>query len=345
MRNISLGLEDYFMIIATCMVTVSTVVVILSMTPILTVTTEITCSQNLRSAVTNGGVGLHATQVTLSDIEFNLKMIIVCQALYGTGLALVKTSMMILYHKLFGTKSSMRIAIYATGAIVWAWALSIILESFFLCHPVEYNWNPMLQGGGCGNRNAAFVVAGVLNMFTDLLVMSLPIPYIWKLQLPVGRRIGLSVAFSLGLFVSAISMVRVVSLMHINFKDVTYTLPIPLMWSIVEEQLAIVTANLPLLRRVFSSLLSGNWLGSSSGGMGTPSGEINGVKRSTQNYSLTRVDVGANRSVITSHNTNSPNLNNTRWSDDGQSDTELAANGMPPDGIQMWKEFRVDSNR
>ncbi|KAJ5653790.1 hypothetical protein N7490_000793 [Penicillium lividum] len=260
--------------------------------------------------------------VTLSDVKFKLKMIIVCQALYGTGLALVKTSMMILYHKLFGTKSSMRIAIYATSAIVWAWALSIILESFLLCHPVEYNWNPMLQGGGCGNRNAAFVVAGVLNMVTDILVMSLPIP------------------------VSAISMVRVVSLMHVNFNDVTYTLPIPLMWSIVEEQLAIVAANLPLLHRVFSSMLPGNWLGSSSDGMGAPSGEINSKKRSKQNYSLTRMDVGANRSVITSHNTNSPNRNHTRWSDDdGQSDTELAANGMPPDGIQIWKVFRVDSNR
>lgn len=126
-------------------------------------------------------------------------MIIVCQILYGIGLSLVKTSMMALYIKLFGTKSSIRIAIYVTGAIVWAWGLSIILESFLICQPIEFNWNPMLPGGECGNRNAAFVVAGVLNMVTDLMVMSLPIPYIWNLQLPVGRKIGLSVAFSLGL--------------------------------------------------------------------------------------------------------------------------------------------------
>ena len=126
-------------------------------------------------------------------------MIIVCQVLYAIGLALVKTSMMVLYHKLFGTKSSMRIAIYVTGTIVWAWAMSIILESFLLCHPVAFNWNPTLPEGGCGNRNAAFVVAGVLNMVTDFMVMLLPIPYIWKLQLPVGRKIGLSVAFSIGL--------------------------------------------------------------------------------------------------------------------------------------------------
>lgn len=126
-------------------------------------------------------------------------MIIVCQCLYGVGLALVKTSMMILYYKLFGTKESMRVAIYATGAIVWLWALSIVLESFLICQPIPYNWNPTIPGGGCGNRNAAFVVAGVLNMVTDLMVMALPIPYIIKLQLPIGRKVGLIVAFSLGL--------------------------------------------------------------------------------------------------------------------------------------------------
>lgn len=127
------------------------------------------------------------------------QMIIVCQILYGIGLSLVKTSMMALYLKLFGTKASIRTAIYVTGAIVWAWGLSIVLESFLICQPIEFNWNPTLPGGKCGNRNAAFVVAGVLNMVTDLMVMSLPIPYIWNLQLRVGRKIGLSVAFSLGL--------------------------------------------------------------------------------------------------------------------------------------------------
>ncbi|KAJ5787104.1 hypothetical protein N7457_002094 [Penicillium paradoxum] len=255
--------------------------------------------------------------------------------------------MMVLYHKLFGTKRTMQIAIYTTLAIVWAWGLSIILESFLICQPVEFNWNPMLPGGGCGNRNAAFVVAGVLNMVTDLMVMSLPIPYIWQLQLPIGRKVGLSMAFSLGFFVSAISMVRVVSLMRIDFDDVTYTLPIPLMWSMVEQQLAIVAANLPLLRRVFSAVVPGSWLASFSRGTATVSGDMGSKNRLEQNYCLTRMNVRANKSAGKLESTKSPRYNvQSKWSDDdGQSDTELAVHGMPPDGIHMWKGFRVDSAR
>jgi hypothetical protein len=36
-----------------------------------------------------------------------------------------------------------------------------------------------------------------------------------------------------------------VALREINFKDLTYTLIKPLLWSIVETQLAIVIVNLP----------------------------------------------------------------------------------------------------
>ncbi|KAJ5216562.1 uncharacterized protein N7498_002969 [Penicillium cinerascens] len=319
MRNISLGLDDYFMLVAMSMVIVSSIVVILAVT-------KGGVGHHAITMEGKGGLGPHTTYVSFADIEFVLKMIIICQALYGVGLALVKTSMMILYYKLFGSKPTMRIAIYVTGAIVWAWALSIVLESFLLCQPIEFNWNPTLPGGKCGNRNVAFVVAGVLNMVTDLMVMSLPIPYIWKLQLPVGRKVGLTAAFTLGLFVSAISMVRVVSLMHINFADVTYTLPIPLMWSIVEEQVAIVAGNLPFLRRVFSVVLPASWLGSSRRATAGSSKRSENISERTNNKDQT--------------------TETTRWSDDGidgRSDTELASNGAAPDGIQTWKDFRFES--
>lgn len=150
--------------------------------------------------------------------------------------------------------------------------------------------------------------------------------------------------------VSAISMVRVVSLLHINFGDVTYTLPLPLMWSIVEEQIAIVAGNLPLLRRVFSMVFPARWLASSRRGTTGASKGFSGRQRSTQNYSLTRMDVGTNNSEIASERTKNKGQTSqiTRWSDDGidgRSDTELASNAAAPDGIRMWKDFRVESTK
>ncbi|KAL4793036.1 hypothetical protein BDV19DRAFT_367248 [Aspergillus venezuelensis] len=320
-RKVSLGLDDYLMLVAIWFIIASTILVI--------------------TTVTHGGVGLHVNEVDREDLIYTMKMIIPMQSLYGVGLSLIKTSLMVLYYRLFGTKRSIRIAIYITGAVVWAWGFSIVLESFLLCHPVEFNYNPFLPGGKCGNRNAAFVVAGVLNMITDFMVMLLPVPYIWKLQLPLGRKIGLVVTFCLGLFVTAISMVRVFSLINIDFADATYTLPMPLMWSIVEEQLAIVAANLPILRHVFATILPHGWMGSSRR-RGTGSEGRYQSSGNQQKYSLTRMDKGVNKSDISSPRVKPVGNQTSSYTDDDRSETGLAVNGALPSGIQVSKDFRVN---
>ncbi|KAL3478514.1 hypothetical protein BJX99DRAFT_269193 [Aspergillus californicus] len=267
-------------------------------------------------------------------------MIIPMQALYGVGLSLVKPSLMVLYYRLFGTKKSIRIAIYTTAVIVWAWGFSIVLESFLLCKPIEFNYNPFLPGGTCGNRNAAFVAAGILNMITDFMVMLLPVPYIWRLQLPLGRKIGLLVTFCLGLLVSAISMVRVFTLLSIDFTDATYTLPMSLIWIIVEEELAIVAANLPTLRPPFTMILPRGWMGSSrrkdrTSGRDERSGQ-------QHKYSLTRMDGGENKSIVSSSARLTTRPGRSEWSDDGRSETNLALGAVPPDGIKIYTQFRVN---
>jgi hypothetical protein len=105
---------------------------------------------------------------------------------------------MLFYFRIFGSKRSFRISIFVTMTIVWMWAASVILETFLLCRPLAYNWDISIPGT-CGNRNATYVVAGTLNLITDLMVMALPIPHIWKLQLTLAKKVALCGVFSLGL--------------------------------------------------------------------------------------------------------------------------------------------------
>ncbi|KAL4871487.1 hypothetical protein BDV12DRAFT_194253 [Aspergillus spectabilis] len=217
------------------------------------------------TTVTHGGVGLHIEQVDPEDLIYTMKTDDYPAAIPLRHRPLAnQTSLMGLHHRLFGNKRSLRIAIYITGVIVWGWGFTIVLESFLLCKPIQFIYNPFLpEGGTCGNRNATFVVAVFLNMVTDFMAMLLPVPYIWNLQLPIGRKIRLIVTICPGLFVSAVSMVRVFSLISIDFADAAYSFPMPLLWSIIEEQLSIVAANLPILRHVFATILPHSWMGSS----------------------------------------------------------------------------------
>ena len=82
--------------------------------------------------------------------------------------------------------------------IVFGWWLSVILEEFLLCRPFAFNWNRGIIGGTCGDLEAAYIAAGVINLCTDLIVLCLPIPMLWGLQLPLQTRIALLGVFGVG---------------------------------------------------------------------------------------------------------------------------------------------------
>ena len=52
------------------------------------------------------------------------------------------------------------------------------------------NWNPTIPGH-CASYNVAFVTIGIFNMITDLIIMLLPIPFLRKIQMAIGIKIGL----------------------------------------------------------------------------------------------------------------------------------------------------------
>ncbi|KAL4806820.1 hypothetical protein BDV18DRAFT_159989 [Aspergillus unguis] len=204
-----------------------------------------------------GGAGRPVTEVDKASVVVTLKTILPLEALYGIVMSLVKTSIMLFYLSIFGTKRSFRISTTITMVIVWLWAISVILETMLLCRPLAYNWDTTIPGGKCGNRNATYVVAGTLNLVTDLMVMLLPVPHIWTLKLNLAKKIALTSVFCMGLFVSAVSIIRLVALMAIDFNDITSSVQMGVCWTVLEPELAIICANMPLMRPILSRIFPG----------------------------------------------------------------------------------------
>ena len=68
---------------------------------------------------------------------------------------------------------------------------------WFFCRPVSYFWNKE-QEGKCMNTFSYYMACAALNVFTDLVILILPIPTVWSLQLPKRQRLVLIGIFSLG---------------------------------------------------------------------------------------------------------------------------------------------------
>jgi hypothetical protein len=91
------------------------------------------------------------------------------------------------------------------------------------CLPIAYFWDKTIKGGHC-IPNALINIGmtnGVLSFAGDLVILSLPIPMVWKLQINNRRKMALSGMFLLGGFVCLTSILRFVALAKINVKDIT----------------------------------------------------------------------------------------------------------------------------
>ena len=52
--------------------------------------------------------------------------------------------------------------------------------------------------GTCINKGAVYISTASLNAITDMALLIMPIPVIWKLQLPKLQKIGLIAMFGVG---------------------------------------------------------------------------------------------------------------------------------------------------
>ena len=85
-------------------------------------------------------------------------------------------------------------------------ASSIIVFYFFdtifmiaISVPRERIWNLLLvDTGHCFKHNAAYMATGIFNVLSDFAILILPMVPIWKLDMPLKRKIMMIAVFATG---------------------------------------------------------------------------------------------------------------------------------------------------
>lgn len=119
------------------------------------------------------------------------------QLVYILNAVLTKSSLLLLYHRIFGVVRGVRWALWATGAMVIAWSIANTFGVIFGCWPIAKIWDPSLPGK-CINMGAFGRWTGVANLLIDVLILCLPYPMAWRLQTSVRQKVILSGIFLLG---------------------------------------------------------------------------------------------------------------------------------------------------
>ncbi|RYP89230.1 hypothetical protein DL769_000154 [Monosporascus sp. CRB-8-3] len=195
------------------------------------------------------GVGIHIEQVPMGDVVMQAKFLLVAQLLYAFNLVWTKLSILMMYYRIFRF-SYFKQAAYAIGAFIISWVICITFLFIFICVPVQKVWAPDMPGR-CINQVGTWIANAASTILSDLAILILPMPAIWKLQLRQADKIALSVAFGLGFFVVFASAYRFTVLFLYSALDPSYTLAPTVGWTAIEMSAGIVSACLPTMVPAF----------------------------------------------------------------------------------------------
>lgn len=142
------------------------------------------------------GLGKHLLAVPDYGHKY-LKTLFIMETLHTTALAILKISVLLFYHRLFGIDRKFTICLKLVAGLVIAWWLAIELTTILQCQPVARFWNYRLEGV-CIDLIAFTEGAAIPNVVTDVLILLLPQPIIWKLHLSWSTRLCLCGVFLIG---------------------------------------------------------------------------------------------------------------------------------------------------
>ncbi|KAH9906196.1 hypothetical protein F4778DRAFT_636139 [Xylariomycetidae sp. FL2044] len=192
-----------------------------------------------------------------ADFIAIMQMIIPGSTLYVTSLWAIKAALVIFYKKLAapGTKIQ-TVYNFTLGFLAVSWTV-IFFDIVFQCFPNNKRWSldPNYQCDPSASETNYWITI-LLNIFSDVLIICLPISMVLKLQMRPKQKLGVIGIFALGFFVVISSIIRAYYSKR-NETMLTCTV------SMVETAIAIIASCLPALR---SMILGNTQVGSSSYG-------------------------------------------------------------------------------
>jgi hypothetical protein len=144
-----------------------------------------------------------------------------------------------------------------------------MVATIFQCDPVVKAFDKATPGTCIDLAKFWYANAG-FSIATDVIILLLPMPLVYQLEVPRAQKIALMAVFAIGIFVVVTSCLRVTTLdIFATTTDNTYDIA-NVMWTIIEPNVAVICACLPTLRQLVVKLFPALQSKSSANRYGTP---------------------------------------------------------------------------
>ncbi|GAW20837.1 hypothetical protein ANO14919_103490 [Xylariales sp. No.14919] len=255
------------------------------------------------------GLGRHAYTIPPSLKNPSNILSRVSLVFYAACILLVKISALLLYARIFKASPVFRRALWIIGVFLTVWWVILTIVPWLFCHPLEKDIELSLPGV-CDHPSAWYYTSAFINAIEDLVVLILPTPIIWKLQMTRKKKISISLVFFIGYVSAFLSFARFIiitndpAILHTGQgSDTSWDLVPLLILSLLEAPVAIIALCAPSISQLVTRAIEHGALSSlfhSRPHM--PSRESSSTERKNSEKSdgsgLIPLDDSANRSWI-----------------------------------------------
>ncbi|TVY57792.1 hypothetical protein LSUE1_G008639 [Lachnellula suecica] len=159
------------------------------------------------------GAATHQWNVQLKDLSHYLYYLHLGAVMYGCCIFAVKLSILLQYLRVFTIPKERGLFFWSCHAMIWLdfvfYAACFFLE-IFSCKPLAGAWDPIVAATArCLNVNTLNTASAAVNSVSDIVILILPQPIIWNLNMSFRKKLGLSAIFSTGLLACIASAVRI----------------------------------------------------------------------------------------------------------------------------------------
>lgn len=125
----------------------------------------------------------------------------------------VKLALLIIIIRVFGAvHRKTLIGVYILIGLLMVYYISGFFIKLFICWPISAYWRG--ESGKCLNQSAIVTSDAIISVISDLVILLLPTPLTWSLQMPLKKRLRVTGLLCAGGIATAFSIYRLAMIIH-----------------------------------------------------------------------------------------------------------------------------------
>ena len=149
---------------------------------------------------TTFGLGKHVLQVSAPDLKKGLQVQWSIFWIYIIAIWLSKLSALAFYARVFSPGNRrFRLVLWTVAGLSSAWLVGVLISLILQCNPVQEAWQRLIPGA-CQDPYNWWLATDTSNFMVDLIVLLIPLPMLWRLQVKPIRK-----GLIFGVFISGYS--------------------------------------------------------------------------------------------------------------------------------------------